>query len=1020
MKSRALLVLYLCLGLAVSRNSFAQAPRPITPDGRTQTSVTVNGNVTGITTNTIRGANAFNSFTTFNVGKGTTANLYLPSATNNLLNLVNGSASTIDGILNSIKNGQIGGHVFFINPYGMVVGSTGVVNVGALTVITPTKGFMNSFFDGTGNISAAATASVLTGNVPLSSDGLISVRGRINAIGDIRLAGGDVVNSGVIGTGAVFVARRPDFADVVNIKGLQGGSQITVANGNIEIVAAHDVENSGIISATGVPGVNGGNISVQAGNDIRLIGNSVIASSGGGNNSSAGNIKILADNNAYLIDHAQVAANGGSISGDAGSIEFSAKGTLTINGGNLSAAAVNGAPGHILLDPTDLVINTSENSGGADITLSADNSITVGCAAAGCNQGSSVVTVSSQNLDGSGNSKGNSGNISLTAPQISLLDNSQLIAAANNGNTAGNINLTATASSGVLSSNANASITVGKATLNGGDISLTASATGNGAITSANAGITIGDSAGAATLIGHDITLSATATAKADNTASGMAQNNPVTSKYFDNPVEASANISNATANIDISNANITASDKVSIASDANSTTKISSGPLILVTQNGGSAAGFLYGESNANSTVKLESGAKITASGAFSLTASAENTLDISANATDNSQSTAAFAFGKAASASAVQIDGSVSAGNGITAASTITNNFSTVANGADYKASGGAGIALAIADYQSSATNNVTGTLAASAGDIDVSASSTNAQNFTNAQSQVDAGTNTETTILNGAQSGISTKIFSQAPQPPAESNSGPLGVAGAMAFVDSSNSAGTTVSGTVTASQGAVKVTSTATDQPGVSAAGSSAGQDTNIGGALALGTFSNAANTVVNGNAVLAGNTGVQVTADAELINPVVPLIDSAIQPFKGDPNIDWSDKSKWQSNLWGEIQDLKALGENAKNALTNPGTITTSFVNTGTSAGKSSGDTSIGIAGSIDITSLSNSAIATVQDYAQLTAATGDVAVTGTANANMVNLSGMVFSTSQLKSRNPGVQGDGSLGGSISA
>ena len=55
---------------------------------------------------------------------------------------------------------------------------------------------MNSFFDGTGNISAAATASALTGNVPLSSDGLISVRGRINAIGDIRLAGGDVVNSG--------------------------------------------------------------------------------------------------------------------------------------------------------------------------------------------------------------------------------------------------------------------------------------------------------------------------------------------------------------------------------------------------------------------------------------------------------------------------------------------------------------------------------------------------------------------------------------------------------------------------------------------------------------------------------------------------------------------------------------------------------------------------------------------------------------------------------------------------------
>ena len=255
-----------------------------------------------------------------------------------------------------------------------------------------------------------------------------------------------------------------------------------------------------------------------------------------------------------------------------------------------------------------------------------------------------------------------------------------------------------------------------------------------------------------------------------------MAQNNPVTSKYFDNPVEASANISNATANIDISNANITASDKVSIASDANSTTKD------LCRSND-----ISYAEWRQRGRIPLrrierqfhgqarEPAPKITASGAFSLTASAENTLDISANATDNSQSTAAFAFGKAASASAVQIDGSVSAGNGITAASTITNNFSTVANGADYKASGGAGIALAIADYQSSATNNVTGTLAASAGDIDVSASSTNAQNFTNAQSQVDAGTNTENHHTERAQSGTSIKYFNQAPQPPAESNSG-----------------------------------------------------------------------------------------------------------------------------------------------------------------------------------------------------------------------------------------------------
>ena len=39
----------------------------IVPDGRTQTQVTVNGSVTDVTTQTIRGINAYNSFSRFNV-----------------------------------------------------------------------------------------------------------------------------------------------------------------------------------------------------------------------------------------------------------------------------------------------------------------------------------------------------------------------------------------------------------------------------------------------------------------------------------------------------------------------------------------------------------------------------------------------------------------------------------------------------------------------------------------------------------------------------------------------------------------------------------------------------------------------------------------------------------------------------------------------------------------------------------------------------------------------------------------
>jgi len=186
MTSRLLLAVSICSFLPFQTIN-AQTTGSIVPDGKTQTTVTVNGNVTGVTTSTTRGINAYNSFTKFNVNSGTVANLYLPTGTANLLNLVSGSPVTISGILNSIKNGQIGGNVFFIDPFGMVLGKTGVINIGSLTVLTPTQAFTKSFFDASGNPSDVSTAAVLSGTIPITSDGLISVIGRINAIGNINL-----------------------------------------------------------------------------------------------------------------------------------------------------------------------------------------------------------------------------------------------------------------------------------------------------------------------------------------------------------------------------------------------------------------------------------------------------------------------------------------------------------------------------------------------------------------------------------------------------------------------------------------------------------------------------------------------------------------------------------------------------------------------------------------------------------------------------------------------------------------
>ena len=114
--------------------AFAQQ---IITDGRTQTQLVTKGSFTGITTTTIQNGNAFNSFSRFNVDQGNTVNLYIPDAADRLVNIVRDGRSDINGTLNSYRNGTIGGDVFFLNPHGIVVGSSGVINTGSLTLATP-------------------------------------------------------------------------------------------------------------------------------------------------------------------------------------------------------------------------------------------------------------------------------------------------------------------------------------------------------------------------------------------------------------------------------------------------------------------------------------------------------------------------------------------------------------------------------------------------------------------------------------------------------------------------------------------------------------------------------------------------------------------------------------------------------------------------------------------------------------------------------------------------------------------
>ena len=442
------------LGISVAGGAAAQTS--IVTDGRTATTVIGNGTV-NITTGTIRGSNAFNSFSRFDVGSGDTVNLQLPGSTTHLLNLINDSRySNINGIVNSYRNGNIGGNVFFLNPHGVVVGAQGQLNVGSLTLSTPTAGFMDRLISPGGLIDDQATAQVLAGQMPLSPSGLIRVEGRINAADAATLATGriEVAQTGQIIAGG---QARVDFGQLVNVEGVTAAAGVRLDGGVIRLLAAGDIDVAGRVSADGV-----------------------------GADAHGGSVLVMADQKATLQSGAVVSANAGS-SGDGGFVEFSAKQEVELAGGSLQARATQGTAGSVLIDPAtitvsaDLLRQTGGNPSGGGVswdagslTLQADDRVDV---ADGVVISTRQVAGGTRNDHISGNSTGDSGNLTLKANHITLGDGSMLLAHADNGYVGGDVSVLALDLNAIGAvRSASASIEATNATLRGKNVTVRATA----------------------------------------------------------------------------------------------------------------------------------------------------------------------------------------------------------------------------------------------------------------------------------------------------------------------------------------------------------------------------------------------------------------------------------------------------------------------------------------------------------------------------------------------------------------
>ncbi|MGH9487480.1 MAG: leukotoxin LktA family filamentous adhesin [Terriglobales bacterium] len=355
------------LGFALPVFAAAQTTPPaatvITASGATKTQVIASGTATTVTTATAQSGTAYNAFSQFSLASGNTANLILPSGSSNLINLVSGSTTQIYGTLNSLLAGtsEIGGNIYFADPSGIVIGSTGVVNVGSLTLATPNQTFVDQFlsdltaFSAGGSGSAVSADTVALPTQPLDPAGLISVLGEIHTAGPATLLAPTVNVSGGITTGP----NQGVFAGLVNTTGLQTGQDITIQGSTIAIAGS---------GAPAALSAGSGNINVAAGqsdsegaanaNASLTVDNAVL--SGADINLSATATTDSEDTQALAIttNLTQTQVNLPDIAGNVA--ENSAQSTATLNVGDTAGAVLN-ATGNVSLTAegdTTVVIDT--------------------------------------------------------------------------------------------------------------------------------------------------------------------------------------------------------------------------------------------------------------------------------------------------------------------------------------------------------------------------------------------------------------------------------------------------------------------------------------------------------------------------------------------------------------------------------------------------------------------------------------------------------------------------------------
>jgi len=350
-------------------------------------------------------------WTSFSVGHGEVVTFRQPGANAATLNRVTGDAT-------SLIAGEItaNGSVFLINPNGIEITKSGVVDVGQGFVASTLDISDRDFLAGKGVFTATGAGLVANaGTITTGAGGYVGLLG--GAVGDsgvIAVPAGQVVigagraatldlnggsflqvtlpaSAALTGDGATAVltaaAARAAVRGAVNLPGAVNAQSVTGQNGDVMLSGSINASGGSItVSAPGLIALNGATLvtsSAQGGGAIKLGGKgdavqasalsvdaSSVLSANGGRAGSGGSVSLWSTGQTDFAG--TISAQGGALGGDGGSAEVS--GHTVSYSGTTNLLAAMGTIGGLLIDPYNVTISTGKGTG-TGFTAKADNTV---------------------------------------------------------------------------------------------------------------------------------------------------------------------------------------------------------------------------------------------------------------------------------------------------------------------------------------------------------------------------------------------------------------------------------------------------------------------------------------------------------------------------------------------------------------------------------------------------------------------------------------------------------------------